>query len=114
MSDQQQIANNTADLDTPSPDTILDYLEARYHANFLYTNVGSRSIVAVNPFQPVQQCSEATAKQYAKNVVSLSNKRLGNAHIFNLAASAYLHMTRFKKDQIIILRYVIASFLNSG
>ncbi|KAJ7594228.1 glycosyltransferase family 2 protein [Mycena floridula] len=86
-----------------SDDIIVACLRERFMADVIYTNVGTSSIVALNPHKYVASNSDSIMHKYAAEHRDTSGLRepLG-PHIFQLANNTYYHMKRTTRDQCII------------
>jgi chitin synthase len=91
-------------LDTPKDTDIVQTLQDRYSRDTIYTRLGARAIVSVNPGQPLSNVSDATCEEYVAEYRDTSGqRRILEPHLFQLTANAYLHMRRTGVDQSIIL-----------
>ncbi|KAJ3130242.1 hypothetical protein HK098_004289 [Nowakowskiella sp. JEL0407] len=96
-SDSQKLRDTSAEL-------ILQNLQDRLNAKEeMYTSLGDKALIALNPLRALSLNSDATSKRYAANAKSFNEKEELPPHVFNLVSSAYLHMLRSKEDQGIIL-----------
>ncbi|KAG1744846.1 glycosyltransferase family 2 protein [Suillus lakei] len=68
----------------------------------IYTNIGTNSLVAVNPHKYVS----SNCRLYYRD--TSENKSPIDPHIFQLANNAYYHMRRTTQDQSILIRQVTA------
>ncbi|KAJ3126609.1 hypothetical protein HK098_007364 [Nowakowskiella sp. JEL0407] len=97
-------ASNSQTLPDVSAETILQNLQDRLNAKEeMYTALGDKALIALNPLRVLASNSDATSKKYAANSKSLSEKEFLPPHVFEMVSSAYLHMLRSKEDQGIIL-----------
>ena len=84
--------------------------------NQIYTRMGSRAVVFVNPAQPIAEFSDSTSKEYAEQAKSLnpihneSTQEAFPPHLFDIVSSAYSHMLRVSQDQSIVLRYSFLAY----
>ncbi|KAI8057210.1 chitin synthase-domain-containing protein [Syncephalis plumigaleata] len=90
-------------LDAPSDTDIVQTLQDRYSRDTVYTRLGARAIVSVNPGQPLSNVNDATCEEYVAEYRDTSGqRRILEPHLFQLTANAYLHMRRTGTDQSII------------
>lgn len=68
-----------------------------------YTNIGTRLLVALNPFETQDSCSDDSALAYVDNYrdTSVDREELP-PHIFKTAEQAYLHMRQTGLNQSLI------------
>lgn len=94
----------------PTADSITSCLHARYENLKVYTNIGSRHIVAVNPLKELAINDDQTSLEYVAAYKDASgNSRLAQVsvldpHLFDLINRVYFHMRRTGSDQNIVLR----------
>ncbi|KAI8052846.1 chitin synthase-domain-containing protein [Syncephalis plumigaleata] len=89
---------------TPTSANIVNTLRDRYSRDAIYTRIGARVLVAVNPNQPLATSNDATCNEYVAEYRDTSGqRRILEPHLFQMAASAYMHMRRTNTDQSIIL-----------
>src|SRR5690348_16493714 len=89
----------------PSEADIVETLQSRYSRDAVYTRMGARVLVSVNPGTPLSNVNDATCNEYVAEYRDTSGKRrILEPHIFQLTANAYLHMRRTGLDQSIVLR----------
>ncbi|KAJ3089830.1 hypothetical protein HK102_005396 [Quaeritorhiza haematococci] len=107
-----QIASGNNGSTAPqTDDTIVQTLAARFARDDVYTKIGNRVVVAVNPGRPLTIHSDTTSKEYASHQKQTAtglpgepgSKRPMPAHIFDLSGAAYHHLTRLGEDQTIVL-----------
>ncbi|GAA5807288.1 hypothetical protein MFLAVUS_000645 [Mucor flavus] len=99
---------NRTDLSTISNATLENIstcLHARYESLKVYTSIGSRHIIALNPLKELPINDDQTSLEYvaAYKDASGSNQSL-EPHLFDLINRVYFHMRRTGSDQNIILR----------
>lgn len=105
-------ATNRTDLSTitnPTLESIATCLHARYEASKVYTYVGSRHIVAVNPLKELSINDDQTSLEYVAAYKDASGstqtpQSLLDPHLFDLINRVYFHMRRTGSDQNITLR----------
>ncbi|RKP06231.1 P-loop containing nucleoside triphosphate hydrolase protein, partial [Thamnocephalis sphaerospora] len=96
--------HNLAALDAPSAADVVQMLQDRYSRDTVYTRLGARALVAVNPGRVLSSVNDATCDEYVAECRDTSGqRRILEPHVFQLTASAYLHMRRTGVDQSIIL-----------
>ncbi|KAJ1555209.1 hypothetical protein HK096_006999, partial [Nowakowskiella sp. JEL0078] len=86
--------------------TILQNIQDRLNGKEeMYTALGDRALIALNPLRVLNTNSDSNSKEYASIAKSTSStdKSKLSPHVFRIASSAYLHMLRSKEDQGIIL-----------
>jgi chitin synthase len=113
----QRLENTTdlAQLSTISDDVIVSCLRERFLSDNIYTNVGSSSLVVVNPHKYITSNADSTLLKYAAEYRDTSQEKQSQPpHIFQLANNAYYHMRRTGQDQAILLRceLIIRCFLS--
>ncbi|KAJ1548379.1 hypothetical protein HK405_003443, partial [Cladochytrium tenue] len=103
-----------------SVDAVVANLHARLVAGDLYTRVGGRCMVAVNPCLASAapagvnpEVVDATSKAHAawsrltdpskKRSTLLAEAGVATVHVFDIATTAYFHMARGQEDQTILL-----------
>eukprot|EP00158_Paraphelidium_tribonemae_P009453 Partr_v1_DN28871_c0_g1_i1_m33284 putative Chitin Synthase len=87
-------------LDQPTSEkSIVTWLGERFAKDLIYSRIGQDILVSVNPGKPLEQCSDSNAKTIG-NAVKDGKER--QAHVFELAASAYFDMITDKKDQSLL------------
>ncbi|KAI9471005.1 MAG: chitin synthase-domain-containing protein [Benjaminiella poitrasii] len=110
---KSQINSNINDLSTlqnPTNETISACLRSRYDEFKIYTNIGSRHLVAINPLKELAINDDQTSLEYvaaykdASSNSSLTHVSLLDPHLFDLVNRVYFHMRRTGSDQNIILR----------
>lgn len=83
-----------------------NHLEERFSADpepHLFTNLGSRFLISVNPYEALESLSDATAAVYAEDYRNTSEKRKGTpSHIFGIVTNAYLHMRQTGLNQSLV------------
>ncbi len=65
----------------------------------IYTQIGDKCLLAVKPQRLLPKCSDSASKAAAQHINRVP-------HVFDIAASAYLHL-REGQDQSILLLYFI-------
>ncbi|ORZ12657.1 chitin synthase-domain-containing protein [Absidia repens] len=95
----------------PSEDAILHLLQSRFKHGLPYTRLGHSTLIAVNPYQPLDLLNDATLQSYADVCYrDLSeSKPIMQPHVYDLAAKVYFHMRRTGQDQSIILSGITGS-----
>ncbi|KAI9594991.1 P-loop containing nucleoside triphosphate hydrolase protein [Syncephalis fuscata] len=106
--DSLKVALSCHDLATinpaPTSATIVNTLKDRYSRDAIYTRIGARVLVAVNPNQPLSSSNDATCMEYIAEYRDTSGqRRILEPHLFQMASSAYMNMRRTATDQSIIL-----------
>ncbi|KAI9591605.1 chitin synthase-domain-containing protein [Syncephalis fuscata] len=90
-------------LDSPKDPEVVQTLQDRFTRDLIYTRLGARTIVLVNPGQVLSNVSDATCEEYVAEYRDTSGqRRILEPHLFQLTANAYLHMRRTGVDQSII------------
>ncbi|KAJ3019246.1 hypothetical protein HKX48_002259 [Thoreauomyces humboldtii] len=91
-------------LPTPSDEAaILANIKDRYSRNQIFTRIGAGALVVVNPVKTLESFSDHTSAQYADWAKDTSeDKQPLPAHIFDLAASVFYHMSREQQDQSVV------------
>jgi chitin synthase len=111
MSHHQRLeaASDLSGLSSISDDLIVSCLRERFMSESIYTNIGTNSLVAVNPHKYVSSNADSVLQKYAAEYRDTSeNKSPMSPHIFQLANNAYYHMKRTTQDQSILIRQVTA------
>ncbi|RKP26540.1 chitin synthase-domain-containing protein [Syncephalis pseudoplumigaleata] len=95
--------HDLAALDALKETEVAKILNDRFSQNLLYTRLGARAIVSVNPGQPLSNVNDATCEEYVAEYRDTSGqRRILEPHLFQLTANAYLHMRRTGTDQSIV------------
>lgn len=105
----QRLENTTdlAGLHAISDDIIVSCLRERFLTDNIYTNIGSSSLVVVNPHKYVPSNADSVLLKYASEYRDTSQeKQIQPPHIFQLANNAYYNMRRTGQDQSILFRCV--------
>lgn len=107
---------NTTDLSTlnnATVETITSCLHSRYDTYKVYTNIGSRHLVAINPLKELAINDDQTSLEYVAAYKDASSNHHQqqqpttlDPHLFDLVNRVYFHMRRTGSDQNIILRYM--------
>jgi chitin synthase len=102
----QENLSDLASLSSASSDKIATCLRSRYDAFNIYTNIGSRHLVVVNPLKELSLNDDQTSLEYVAAYKDPSGKdRIAlDTHIFDLVNRVYSHMRRTGSDQNIVLR----------
>ncbi|KAJ2151258.1 hypothetical protein J3F82_003460, partial [Coemansia sp. RSA 637] len=102
-SDDVARSNDGASL---TSEVVANRLEARFSANpepQIFTYLGSRFLISVNPYEALESQSDAAAAIYAEDYRNTSEKRRGLApHVFAVASNAYLHMRQTGLNQSLV------------
>ncbi|KZO98083.1 glycosyltransferase family 2 protein [Calocera viscosa TUFC12733] len=98
----------------PSEDAVVQALHTRFRADYPYTNLGSSSLVVVNPFKVLASSNDANArayeeKSYRDTDVQLDQSQMLQPHVYDMAAKVYLMMRRRNESQSVILRGITGS-----
>ncbi|KAI8642882.1 chitin synthase-domain-containing protein [Parasitella parasitica] len=104
---QLPIASTTdvSNLSNANTETISACLNSRYETFKMYTNVGSRYLIAVNPFKDLAINDDQTSLEYVAAYKDASGANLLlDPHLFDLVNKVYYHMRRTGSDQNIVLR----------
>lgn len=102
-----EAASDLSGLSSISDDLIVSCLRERFMSESIYTNIGTNSLVAVNPHKYVSSNGDSVLQKYASDYRDTSeNKSPIPPHIFQLANNAYYHMKRTTQDQSILIRQV--------
>ncbi|KAJ1970004.1 hypothetical protein IWQ62_000242 [Dispira parvispora] len=84
-------------------DDVVDVLCNRYRKDAIYTQIGTRSLVAVNPNAPLEIFNDVHVQHYVEDYRNTSGQRtVLDPHVFQVAANAYLMMRRTGLDQSIV------------
>ncbi|KAI9359285.1 chitin synthase-domain-containing protein [Zopfochytrium polystomum] len=99
-----------------SVDAIVSNLNARLAAGDLYSRIGGRCLVAVNPCRaspPSSETVDASSKAHAawsrltdptkKRSTLFAETGVPEVHLFDISTQAYSHMARGQEDQTILL-----------
>lgn len=111
---QQDIDSSITDISAitdASNESISAYLKSRYDLYKIYSNIGSRHLVVLNPLKNLAINDDQTSLEYvaAYKDASGSNNQLSqisllDPHLFDLVNKVYFHMRRTGIDQNIVLR----------
>jgi chitin synthase len=91
---------------TPAPivpldeDVLFQQIKSRFTTGDVYTRLGPRSIIAVNPWKSVPSNSVKGMPGYTVDVVSQSATQ---PHVYELATNAYIHLAATGEDQCVIM-----------
>lgn len=99
---QQPLLDNISNLPLES---ILSCLKSRYETLKIYTNIGSRHLLVLNPLQELAINDDQTSLEYVaayKDATSQLSKV--DPHLFDLVNKVYFHMRRTGTDQNIVMR----------
>ncbi|GAA5829328.1 hypothetical protein JCM11251_005008 [Rhodosporidiobolus azoricus] len=89
-----------------STDELVPLLRARLLEGLPYTNVSSRVVVAVNPFQFVHVDSDQALTEWRAEYADCGSEGVRGTlgpHVWATAQKAYYHMSRTGQDQAIVL-----------
>ncbi|KAI1315464.1 hypothetical protein EDD11_000745 [Mortierella claussenii] len=108
--------DNNSNNEPPTQETIFNVLTRRHQLGLPYTRIGSSTLVAMNPNQPLNMYTEANGQSYI-DITNSSSSGNNNAtassslepHVFELASTMYYHMRRTELDQGVILSGVTGS-----
>ncbi|KAG1818874.1 glycosyltransferase family 2 protein [Suillus variegatus] len=99
-----EAASDLSGLSSISEDLIVSCLRERFMSESIYTNIGTNSLVAVNPHKYVSSNGDSVLQKYASDYRDTTeNKSPLAPHIFQLANNAYYHMKRTAQDQSILI-----------
>ncbi|EJU06309.1 hypothetical protein DACRYDRAFT_19523 [Dacryopinax primogenitus] len=103
----------------PSEDAVVHALHTRFRADFPYTNLGSSSLIVVNPFKALASSSDATAKAYEEKSynntdVQVDQNQVLQPHMYDMAARMYLMMRRRDESQSVVFRGITGSGKSFG
>lgn len=104
-----------------TPESVLANLRERFAKDVVYTQVGPRMLVSVNPWKQVPansarnaafdlDCIAASASAGKPSApsktgtLSISTGQQLPPHLFEMASSAYMHMISSGEDQVVIFR----------
>lgn len=102
-------------------DTVLTLLQGRARYDLPYTNIGSRTLVVVNPLRTLGNLSDSSAEDYASRYITSrgagsygNNKGKGSGtmlgsdqpHPYDLAGKAWTIMRRKREHQAIVYKCV--------
>lgn len=100
--------NDLTDLpNTPTADELLSIIRARFNDGLLYSDLSSRVLVSVNPFQDDQSSSAAVRADWTAEYGECGNEGVRgrlSPHLFGTSNKAYYYMRRTGQDQTILLR----------
>jgi len=91
---------------TPAPvvpldqDALYQQIKARYESGDMYTRLGPRSIIALNPWKSV---ATNAANSMAHHTVDRVNQTATQPHVYEMATNAYTHLAATGEDQCIVL-----------
>lgn len=109
MSAHQRLeaATDLSQLSSISDDILVACLRERFMTDTIYTNIGTSSLVALNPHKYVSSNADSVLHKYAAEYRDSSDhqERLP-PHIFQTANNAYYHMRRTTQDQCLVFRFV--------
>lgn len=112
MSAHQRLeaATDLSQLSSISDDIIVACLRERFMTDTIYTNIGTSSLVALNPHKYVSSNADSILHKYAAEYRDSSDhqERLP-PHIFQTANNAYYHMKRTTQDQCLVFRFVFTA-----
>ncbi|KAG2202701.1 hypothetical protein INT46_000760 [Mucor plumbeus] len=107
-SQQQQPLTSITDLTNLSNGTtemIASCIRSRYETFKVYTNIGSRHLIVVNPLKDLAINDDQTSLEYVAAYKDASGTNsLLDPHLFDLVNKVYSHMRRTGSDQNIVLR----------
>ncbi|ORE10382.1 hypothetical protein BCV72DRAFT_26401 [Rhizopus microsporus var. microsporus] len=97
-------------LSNTSSESITSCLRSRYNELKIYTNVGSRHIIALNPLKELPMNDDQASLEYvAAYKDATGHKQTPDPHLFDLINRTYFHMRRTGSDQAIMLKGVAGS-----
>lgn len=102
--------NDLIYLGTSSEAELVNVLNERFARDKVYTRIGERVLVAVNPNKPLENGTESSLKAICSAVKDGTERE---PHVFELASNAYYTMTNSKQDQAILFLYVILIGMDS-
>ncbi|KAG1229078.1 hypothetical protein G6F67_007408 [Rhizopus microsporus] len=92
-------------LSNTSSESITSCLRSRYNELKIYTNIGSRHIIALNPLKELPMNDDQASLEYvAAYKDATGHKQTPDPHLFDLINRAYFHMRRTGSDQAIMLK----------
>lgn len=107
-SQQQAVTTSITDLTQLSnadSETIASCIRSRYETFKIYTNIGSRHLIVVNPLKDLAINDDQTSLEYVAAYKDASGaSSLLDPHLFDLVNRVYFHMRRTGSDQNIVLR----------
>lgn len=107
-SQQQQPLTSITDLTNLSngnTEMIASCIRSRYETFKIYTNIGSRHLIVVNPLKDLAINDDQTSLEYVAAYKDASGANsLLDPHLFDLVNKVYSHMRRTGSDQNIVLR----------
>eukprot|EP00915_Cephaloidophora_sp_WS-2016_P006523 GHVH01008805.1.p1 GENE.GHVH01008805.1~~GHVH01008805.1.p1 ORF type:complete len:723 (-),score=106.87 GHVH01008805.1:1609-3777(-) len=83
--------------------SLLHSLRVRYRAGEIYTRVGSRILIAVNPYHLIKALVSDDVHRIYRSTASISDLSCLPPHPFALAHEAYLRMSLENKSQSLII-----------
>jgi chitin synthase len=92
-------------IQNPTIESITSCLHGRFDNLKVYTNIGSRHLIAVNPLNELAINDDQTSLEYVAAYKDSNNHNVLDPHLFDLVNRVYFHMRRTGSDQNIILRY---------
>ncbi|ORY08020.1 P-loop containing nucleoside triphosphate hydrolase protein [Basidiobolus meristosporus CBS 931.73] len=102
--------HDLSELPSPNVDDIVSLLKSRIQSGILYTGIGARTLVALNPPSSSERSHEALMNEYLAEYKDTSGQcdRLP-PHIFQVMTNAYLEMRRTGYDQVLLFSGETAS-----
>ncbi|KAG0747559.1 hypothetical protein G6F57_001697 [Rhizopus arrhizus] len=92
-------------LSNTTTDNITTCLRSRYNEYKIYTNIGSRHIIALNPLKQLSINDDQTSLEYVAAYKDATNHQQSSGpHLFDLINRVYFHMRRTGSDQTVVLR----------
>jgi myosin heavy subunit len=82
-----------------SPAKITKHVQERFSKDQIYTRIGEKVLLVLNPFKTLPSSSDDVMKSI-KSAVKCGEER--QAHIYEMAANAYFQTIRSKKDHAIL------------
>ncbi|RKP37869.1 chitin synthase-domain-containing protein [Dimargaris cristalligena] len=91
-------------------DDVVEVLHNRYRKDSVYTQIGNRVLLAVNPNGPLEISNDVHVQQYVDDYRNTSGQRtVLDPHVFQIAANAYLMMRRTGADQSLVFSGISGS-----
>ncbi|ORY02993.1 hypothetical protein K493DRAFT_346394 [Basidiobolus meristosporus CBS 931.73] len=95
--------HNLVNLSSFNEDEVTSTLRDFYQQDSIFTRIGTRTLVSLNPYKPLDNFNEVALQRYLDDYKDISGQRqVLPPHIFETVSNAYLDMRRTGYDQAII------------
>jgi chitin synthase len=92
---------------SPTESEVAQTLRDRFVRDAIYTRVGARVLVSINPGKPVLSSNDGNCAQYVDEYKNTNGEKEAlDPHVWQMASRAYMHMRRSGTDQSILLQHV--------